>query len=72
VQALLMPAKRSAYFTGLLYKLHKRACQHAGAQISIIRKVKADLYGAAVHTFERDILKYAPYVEVYGGISALV
>jgi hypothetical protein len=51
--------------------LHKRACQYAGAQISIIRKVKADLYGAAVHTFERDILKYAPYVEVYGGKSAL-
>lgn len=52
---------------GCLYMLHKYACKYPGAQLSIIRKVKADLIGAAVHTFERDILAYAPYVEVYGG-----
>ena len=51
-----------------LYKLHKCALTYPGAQISIIRKVRQDLYGTILLTWERDIWKpYAPFVQAYGG-----
>ena len=51
----------------ILWKLHVLAMKYAGAHLSIIRKVKADLEGTALRTFKRDILRFAPYVEAYGG-----
>ena len=49
----------------MLYKIHRCALKlkYSGAQISIVRKVKADLLGSCLQTFKRDILEpYAPYV----------
>jgi len=52
----------------LLFKLHTLAYKHPGAQFSIVRKIKADMYGTVLRTFTRDILKnYAPGVSKYGG-----
>ena len=54
----------------MLYKIHRCALKlkYSGAQISIVRKVKADLLGSCLQTFKRDILEpYAPYVTWYGG-----
>lgn len=51
-----------------LYRLHACAIKYPGAQFSILRKIKADLYGTVLRTFHRDILTpYAPFVQVYGG-----
>lgn len=54
----------------LLAKLHLCAGKYPGAQISIVRKVKRDLIGAALLTWKRDILDVcAPFVTHYGGES---
>lgn len=52
----------------LLTKIHTCAVKYPGAQITMVRKVKADLYPSAVRTYKRDILDdYAPEVKAYGG-----
>jgi len=51
-----------------LTRLHLLAYKYPGAQFSIIRLKKTDLYGSAIRTFTRDILtNYGPGVTVYGG-----
>jgi len=45
---------------GLLYKLHKLALKREGAQLSILRKVRAHLYGTVLVTWKRDILPLLP------------
>jgi len=51
----------------LLYKLHVCASKYPDSQISIIRKIKADIHGTVLRTWERDVLPSSPYVEAYGG-----
>ena len=56
---------------GLLYKIHRTCIEHPGAQVSVIRKVRQDLYGTVLLTWEREFLKkHAPFVRVYGGTRA--
>ena len=51
-----------------LARLHLLAYEYPGAQFSIIRKKKTDLYGSVIRTFTRDILdNYGPGVIKYGG-----
>lgn len=51
-----------------LVRLHLLAYKYPGAQFSILRKKKTDLYGSVIRTFTRDVLdKYAPGVVKYGG-----
>lgn len=52
----------------MLWKIHTLAYQYPGCQISLIRKVKSDIYGSVYRTFKRDFLDpYGPGVEKYGG-----
>lgn len=57
----------------LLYKIHRCAEQYPGAQFSILRKVRAHLYGTVIVTWKRDILALLPpdYLQVYGGETPL-
>jgi len=56
---------------GFLYKIHETCCRYPGAQVSIIRKVRQDLYGTVLLTWEREFLKkHAPFVRIYGGQRA--
>ena len=57
----------------LLYKLHQCAKKYPGAQLSILRKVRAHLYGTVLVTWKRDILSHLPvgYLQSFGGETPL-
>jgi PBSX family phage terminase large subunit len=57
----------------LLYKIHRCAEQYPGAQFSILRKVRAHLYGTVIVTWKRDIVSKLPpdYLQIYGGETPL-
>lgn len=68
IEAIVVGPAETGKTLALLVHLHKLAYQHPGAQFSIIRKKKTDLYGSVIRTFTRDILNdYGQDVQVYGG-----
>ena len=58
---------------GWLYKIHRCAEQYPGAQLSMLRKVRAHLYGTVLVTWKRDILGLLPtgYLRSFGGETPL-
>lgn len=66
------PAETGKTLAGLL-KCHIAACAHPGAQITVVRKVFADLVGTVMRTYRRDIIhevrlgESAAPVKPYGG-----
>lgn len=52
---------------GMLIKLHLCAIKYAGAQISILRKIRADLIETVYQTWKRDVQPYSVGLRVYGG-----
>lgn len=68
IEAIVAGPAETGKTLGQLATLHKLAYQYPGAQFSIIRKKKTDLYGSVIRTFTRDILeKYGQDVVPYGG-----
>ena len=69
---------------GWLYKIHRCAVKYPGAQFSVLRKVRAHLYGTVLVTWKRDIVAKLPaqwtdaggkirptYLQPYGGETPL-
>lgn len=52
---------------GMLIKLHLCAIKYPGAQISILRKIRADLIDTVYQTWKRDVQPYSAGLRVYGG-----
>lgn len=69
-EVMLVGPRETGKTLAWLWKLHTLAYkpEYAGCQISILRKVKADIVGSVYRTLKRDLLDpYGPGTRVYGG-----
>jgi len=73
LEAILSGPAETGKTLAALLKIHTLLSKYKGAQITILRKVRRDLYGSALITYRRDILgigsfkEHVPGIKIYGG-----